>query len=601
MSIMKYVTTLEVNPRQCYPTADNKRPLAIEEPLDDTLAPDHFIYELAGSILELGQAQTGCGRNRPPAGAPARKRQRDEEFVTSPAVEIRAGEQRWLACILADVPYRIDICEMTDKEAYSITVIENLKRQNLPPIVEATYISDMLTRGWTQETIATELGVSVSWVARRGKLAGLIEPWKALADGELATWPIINWETIARYPAETQTQMLAELEGNYHTRTMTAADLREYVRREIENRLDEAPWPLEVIGLAGKHSCLYCPQRSSCNPMLFPELEPGAKVTAHVEDEDDIYEDEDEEWDEDDGGAVDVADEAPPARESDRCLNVVCYEAKFRAWYQERIDAARREHGDELPVLCKDWQLRVRLKELGVDPGYDWNVFNAEVPESRPALVFERGGLATMRWAKAIGSSRGDQPKGPKTQAEKEAELHNRRLAWCFGDQFKLLKDDGFLPGWLQEDGATERLLHLLTAFGTGSSEDGLPKSGKAYERLDPVTWLADCKRDDGERRRAAFGMVCRGILEAWERNHGMSRAKGSNLTTDKHAQRDVEWLAELLELDWQDLWDRACQKHKRPKSWPPEMDEDAKQLDEQVKALTKGKKGAKGKGAGHE
>lgn len=103
--------------------------------------------------------------------------------------QIVAGERRWRAARmigLSEVP--VQIKELTDSEAMQIALIENLQRENLNPIEEASGYNELLENyGMTQEDIAKIVGRSRSAVANSLRLLSLPEEVRnMIEDGELS-------------------------------------------------------------------------------------------------------------------------------------------------------------------------------------------------------------------------------------------------------------------------------------------------------------------------------------------------------------------------------------------------------------------------------
>jgi ParB family transcriptional regulator, chromosome partitioning protein len=90
--------------------------------------------------------------------------------------EIVAGNRRYIAC--RSIGWRKIMChivELDDKEAFEVSLIENLQRRNLSPIEEArafkAYICDY---GWGGLTdLADRIGKSVSFISKAIKLLDL--------------------------------------------------------------------------------------------------------------------------------------------------------------------------------------------------------------------------------------------------------------------------------------------------------------------------------------------------------------------------------------------------------------------------------------------
>lgn len=88
--------------------------------------------------------------------------------------EIIAGERRFKASQIAGLTKVPAIINNTDDNTSAeIALLENLQRKNLTPIEEAQSYKKLIDRGFTQEEIATKLGVSQSSVANKMRLLNL--------------------------------------------------------------------------------------------------------------------------------------------------------------------------------------------------------------------------------------------------------------------------------------------------------------------------------------------------------------------------------------------------------------------------------------------
>lgn len=144
-------------------SSDSSSVLPVSEISPDRTQPrkvfsDESLSELADSIREHGVLQPILVR--PVAGGSYR---------------IVAGERRWRAARLAgldSVP--VIIKEMSDAEAFSVALVENLQREDLNPVEEAEGYRQLAdTQGWTQEQIASKVGKSRSTVANAMRLLTL--------------------------------------------------------------------------------------------------------------------------------------------------------------------------------------------------------------------------------------------------------------------------------------------------------------------------------------------------------------------------------------------------------------------------------------------
>lgn len=103
--------------------------------------------------------------------------------------EIIAGERRWRAAQKAGVnKVPIIIKEATDGEAIELALIENLQRQDLNPMEEATGYRQLIEDfGLTHEDVAARIGKDRSTITNQLRLLKLPEEaQKALVQGEIS-------------------------------------------------------------------------------------------------------------------------------------------------------------------------------------------------------------------------------------------------------------------------------------------------------------------------------------------------------------------------------------------------------------------------------
>lgn len=98
--------------------------------------------------------------------------------------QIVAGERRWRASRLAgltEVP--VYIKELTDQQTMQMALIENIQRQDLTPIEEASAYKNLMdTYGMTQQEVAQAVGKSRPAVANALRLLSLTEEVKKLLE-----------------------------------------------------------------------------------------------------------------------------------------------------------------------------------------------------------------------------------------------------------------------------------------------------------------------------------------------------------------------------------------------------------------------------------
>ncbi|MFP4600518.1 MAG: ParB/RepB/Spo0J family partition protein [Persicimonas sp.] len=157
------------NPREYqYLALDEIRPADVQPRCDFDEAG---LRELAESIGESGVIQ------------PLVVRQADDGY------ELIAGERRWRAAQMAgeeQVPAVVK--DVTDAEAYALALVENVQREDLNPMEEASAYARLLEEyEFTQDDIAQQVGKSRSTVANAVRLLTL--PQKVcnlVATGELS-------------------------------------------------------------------------------------------------------------------------------------------------------------------------------------------------------------------------------------------------------------------------------------------------------------------------------------------------------------------------------------------------------------------------------
>ena len=103
--------------------------------------------------------------------------------------QIVAGERRWRAARmlgLDEVP--VTIRELNDSEAMQIAIIENLQRENLNPVEEASGYNELIEKyNMTQDAVAKLIGKSRSAVANSVRLLSLPpRVLKMLEEGKLS-------------------------------------------------------------------------------------------------------------------------------------------------------------------------------------------------------------------------------------------------------------------------------------------------------------------------------------------------------------------------------------------------------------------------------
>ncbi len=198
--------------------------------------------------------------------------------------EIVAGARRRRAAAaagLAEVP--VLVRELTDDQALEAAVIENLQREDVHPLEEASGYRALMERARHDvESIAAKVGKSVSYVYQRLQLLKLIDPLQELfLEGEITAGHAVE---LARLTQPDQQQLLKddrdwlfEHDGwgakAKRAGPISVRALRQVIQRSFHLDLARAPWSLQdedLIKNAG--ACTACPKRSGANPTLFPDI-----------------------------------------------------------------------------------------------------------------------------------------------------------------------------------------------------------------------------------------------------------------------------------------------------------------------------------------
>jgi ParB/RepB/Spo0J family partition protein len=198
-----------------------------------------------------------------------------------PVYEIIAGERRWRAAQLAELPtIPALVHHLSDAEVLEIQLVENIEREDLDPMEEAegfALLRDKL--GYSVEQIANRMGKGrgESYVRKRMKLLDLTpESREAMFEGHLV---LSTGLLVARYPAERQAEVVKFIKtlvvpGGKGTaepapfRTVATA-----LRNRFNTTLEDAVFDTEdatLVPAAG--ACSACPKRTGFHQDMFEDL-----------------------------------------------------------------------------------------------------------------------------------------------------------------------------------------------------------------------------------------------------------------------------------------------------------------------------------------
>jgi ParB/RepB/Spo0J family partition protein len=247
----------------------NPRRFYAEQPLN----------ELAQSIKQHGVLQAIITRPHP---------------MEAEGFEIVCGSRRYRGTKLAqltDIPAVVR--DLTDEQVIAIQAIENIQREDVHPLEEASSYAQLVALGREVEDIAVQLGKSATYIYQRMKLAALTpEVQEAYLAGTFTTSHAID---LARLPASAQRELLEYIkEGTQYGDAVSVADLREEIERRYHLDLHRAPFKKSDAQLvADVGPCTTCPKRTGYTPALFPDIKRKdtctdrecfyGKLAAHIE------------------------------------------------------------------------------------------------------------------------------------------------------------------------------------------------------------------------------------------------------------------------------------------------------------------------------
>jgi ParB/RepB/Spo0J family partition protein len=197
--------------------------------------------------------------------------------------EIVFGARRFRAGIkagLKEVPAIVRV--ISDDEAIDIQIIENVQRQDIHPMEEATGYQQLLNSGrYTVEALAEKVGKSTTYVYSRLRLNHLIDKFKKLYEKEWISYAVVR--VICRHTIEFQKKIYNEFEnGNIYSggfkeaneeeiKAVLPSHIEEFAKRNLYKNLKYAPFNLSDKILVKDKPCDSCKSNTACAGQLFPE------------------------------------------------------------------------------------------------------------------------------------------------------------------------------------------------------------------------------------------------------------------------------------------------------------------------------------------
>ncbi len=198
--------------------------------------------------------------------------------------EIVAGERRFLASGVAGLTEILCVVrELTDEQMLEIQLVENVQREDVNPVDEAFWYSEMTTKhSWTLPEIAARVGKDSRYIQTRLKLmAAIPEVLKAVEDKFL---PMTHAIEIAKLDEDSQKQVFA---NTFQTKQELIDGKWQYVPimtkvvsfTELKNKIAAAFYILKgaIFDVKNKNlradglKCGDCNQRTGSTGTLFEE------------------------------------------------------------------------------------------------------------------------------------------------------------------------------------------------------------------------------------------------------------------------------------------------------------------------------------------
>lgn len=480
--------------------------------------------------------------------------------------ELLAGERRWRAAQaagLTEIPALVR-ADLSDAEARVITTTENLHRQDLTPLEEAAGVADLLEAGISQQEIASRLGKSAGWVARRVRLTTLSPAWReAIADPHqaLTRWPASHLELVARLEPDAQEALFEDglFEDGF---VPSLAELQQRLARYTA-LLATAPWKLTddaLLPAAG--ACSACPKRASCHPALFDDEELPAKGKAKL---------------------------------GDRCLDPACWTAKSDAHLARRVLEVATKHPDVRFVSDGGPKPEVLLPPgAKVENAWSFSRATAKTEGAVPLFMLTGDRRGELSWGlpptprvappaaaapPTLGEADGESAAAVDPLAERRAKLELRRLAHAL---------EAVLPAIeAAEPPALDVALRFAVVFGTrhtydqGATAYRHPAVLETASAIDEDTKKTDDEAEDGRSSWRHSSTSLWGLYAAlpaaelpaalWR---GVLPVLAKRIRTEiSAADRTIRWdeastLATALGLDPSTFLEAARLAIPEPKAW---------------------------------
>ena len=293
--------------------------------------------ELAASIKQHGVIQAILVR--PWTG--------EKYQIVCGARRFRAAKEAGLTTIKAEVR------ELTDKQAMEIQIVENLQRDDVDPLDEASGYENLMRVGkYTVEQVAEKVGKSRSYVYQRVKLLTMRKDAKKLMEkGEITTSHAV---LLATLPEHMQKKAVDQWDGNYGD-WQSVRELRQWIADNVFVDLTKAPFPLDKADLVLKAgACSHCSKNTDVKQGI---TDPHRKST---------------------------------------CIDPVCFGDKVEKWIKHQHAMLTKTNTGRLgAVLISTSVYEPKGDVLGWD---DYERSTKSDKQARPGIIVDGGEKGTVIW-----------------------------------------------------------------------------------------------------------------------------------------------------------------------------------------------------------
>ena len=157
--------------------------------------------------------------------------------------QLVAGERRLKAARMAgleQVP--VVVRELNDTQVREVMLLENLQRQDLRPLEEASALATLVELGMTREELADRIGMSHSWVAGRIRLLKLPDDIKRYLDKDrigveqaMAYVPYVEWPVIDAMVKDLREKFEGDSYGYGYHEDLSVHDVKHMIDLQLRN------------------------------------------------------------------------------------------------------------------------------------------------------------------------------------------------------------------------------------------------------------------------------------------------------------------------------------------------------------------------------